>query len=142
MNLGPREFLQGIGAVRNNEVTGTGLLLFGTDAMLREFCPQNQVQYILQSSPVDVARNDFLTGGILFILERIEHAFEGPSNPEQELSLGLLKLRIPAFPLEVVREAVLNALTHRDYSSADHVRIRQTQQGLVVTTIGRFWGDH
>jgi ATP-dependent DNA helicase RecG len=138
LNLERREFLQGIGAVRNNEVTGAGLLLFGPDAMLRELCPQHQVQYILQSSPVDVTRNDFLTGGLLSIVERIEHAFEGPTNPEQELSLGLLKLRIPAFPLEVVREAVLNALTHRDYSNADHVRIRQSQQELVVTSPGGF----
>jgi len=46
-------------------VTGAGLLLFGTDAMLRELCPQHQVQYILETSSVDVARNDFLTGSLL-----------------------------------------------------------------------------
>jgi ATP-dependent DNA helicase RecG len=138
LNLERRDFLQGIGAVRNQAVTGAGLLLFGTDAMLREVCPQHQVQYILQTSSVDVARNDFLTGSLLSILEHIERAFEGPMNPEQELSLGLLKLRIPAFPLDVVREAVLNALTHRDYSISDHVRVRQTEQELVVTSPGGF----
>jgi len=138
LKLDQREFLQGIGAIRNNEVTGTGLLLFGAEPLLREFCPQHQLQYILQTSETDVARNDFLIGGVLSILERIEHAFEGPMNPEHELSLGLSKLRIPAFPLEVVREAVLNALTHRDYANADHVRIRQTPQELVVTSPGGF----
>jgi site-specific recombinase XerD len=58
------------------------------------------------------------------------------------LSLGFAKLRIPTFLLEVTREAVLNALTDRDYAIADHVRIRGIPQNLVVTSPGRLTEQH
>ena len=68
----------------------------------------------------------------------VEQAFTGPANPEQEVSVGLFKLRIPAFPVEVVREAVLNAVTHRDYSDPGEVLIRHTTRELVITSPGGF----
>ncbi len=72
------------------------------------------------------------------ILERIEQVFSSPLNPEQEVSVGLFKLRIPAFPLEVVREGVLNAVTHRDYSDPGEVLMRHTPRELVITSPGGF----
>jgi ATP-dependent DNA helicase RecG len=77
--------------------------------------------------------------GLLNILEQIELAFRGPANPEQELSIGLFKLRIPAFPVEdTVREAVLNAVTHRDYLDPGRVLVRHEPRELVITSPGGF----
>ena len=78
--------------------------------------------------------------GLLNILERFEQTFSGPINPEEELSVGLFKLRIPAFPLEVIREAILNAITHRDYSHPDEILVRHAQHEIAVTSPGGFIG--
>ena len=78
--------------------------------------------------------------GLLQVIEKIENIFSGPINPEEEVSVGLFKLRIPAFPLDVVREVVLNAVTHRDYTNSGEVLIRQTASELVVTSPGGFIG--
>jgi ATP-dependent DNA helicase RecG len=87
---------------------------------------------------LEIARNNSYRQGLLNVLEQIENAFTGPMNPEQELTVGFFKLRIPAFPIEVVREAVLNAVTHRDYTDPGEVLIRHIPRELVVTSPGGF----
>lgn len=133
-------FLRGLEAIRGDRVTHTGLLLFGHPDVLSERCPQAQVHYVHQPSETKVARNDVWRAGLLQVITKIEETFSGPVNPEEELSVGLFKLRIPAFPLDVVREAVLNAVTHRDYADPGEVLIRHTPRELAVTSPGGFVG--
>lgn len=133
--------LVGLGVVHRGRVTRAGFLLFGRESQLFELCPQHQVHYVYQTSETHVARNDSYRCGLLDILERIERTFTSPVNPEQEVSVGLFKLRIPAYPVETVREAVLNAVTHRDYCLANDVLVRHTARELVVTSPGGFLAD-
>jgi len=134
LRLDDRALLAGLGAVRGDRVTHTGLLLYGREEVLSAVCPQHQVHYVHQVSDTQLARNDAYRMGLLNVLERLEQAFSGPANPEQELEIGFFKLRVPAFPLEVVREALLNAVTHRDYSDPGEVLVRHTPRELVVTS--------
>lgn len=134
------EFLKGLGAMRSGQVTNAGLLLFGRVEIISELCPQNQTHYVHHSNETSVARNDFFRAGLLSTLESLESIFTGPANPEEELSVGLFKLRIPAFPLDTVREALLNAVTHRDYSDPGEVLVRHEPHQLVVTSPGGFVG--
>lgn len=141
LKVNDHDLLVGVGAVRDGQVTRAGLLLFGEDPLLNRVCPQHQVHYVYQTSELDVARNDSHRVGLLHVLERIEEAFSGPANPEREVSVGLFKMRIPAFEVGVVREALLNAVTHRDYTDPNEVLIRHTRQEVVVTSPGGFLGD-
>ncbi len=134
------EFLRGLEAIRNGRVTNTGLLLFGRPDVIERFCPQNQVHYVHQISDTRVARNDLWRMGHLQVLEKIEGIFSSPVNPEEEVPIGLFRLRIPAFPIEVVRESVLNAVTHRDYTNPGEVLIRHSSHELTVTSPGGFIG--
>lgn len=138
LKVDDRSLLVGLEAIRQGQVTRAGFLLFGREETLKARCPQHQVHYVYQTSETSVGRNDSFRCGLLQILERIEQAFTGPANPEQEVSVGLFKLRIPAFPVDVVREAVLNAVTHRDYSDPGEVLIRHAARELVVTSPGGF----
>jgi ATP-dependent DNA helicase RecG len=135
-----RAFLAGLGATHEGRVTNAGVVLFGREEVIRRVCPQHQVHYVYQTSPTDVARNDSFQCGLLNILERIEQAFTGPVNPEQELSVGLYKIRIPAYPVEVIREALLNAVTHRNYADPGEVLFRHTAHEVAVTSPGGFIG--
>ena len=134
------DLLVGVGALRAGRVTRAGCLLFGNESVLHRVCPQHQVHYVHQTSETHVSRNDSFRGGLLDIVERIEQTFTGPINPEQEVSVGLFKLRIPSYDVDVVREAVLNAITHRDYSDPNEVFVRHAKQELVVTSPGGFLG--
>lgn len=136
--LSDTDFLAALGAIREGKITHTGLLLFGKEAVLSRLCPQHLVQYVWQPGETQVTRNDQFRFGLLHTLERIEQIFTSPANPERELTLGLQKLRIPAYHLDVVREAVLNAVTHRDYSDPGKVLIRQLAEELIITSPGGF----
>ncbi len=136
--LSDLDLLAALGAMRNGQVTHAGLLLFGREERLREVCPQHQVHYVYQVTGTEVSRNDSYQAGLLNVLERFEQIFTSPANPEQELPLGLFRLRIPAFPVEVVREAVLNAVTHRDYLDPGEVLVRHMAEQLAITSPGGF----
>lgn len=140
LKLSDEAFLQGMEAMRDGMITNTGLLLFGRPEAIARVCPQNQVHYVHQVSGTKVSRNDFWRAGLLQIIEKMEDIFSGPANPEEEVNVGLAKLRIPSFPLDVVREAVLNAISHRDYTNPGEVLIRQMPEELVVTSPGAFIG--
>lgn len=135
------ELLRGLRAIHDSKVTRAGLLLFGKADELNRRCPQHVVQYVYQPSSTHIARNEIFQSGLLNILEQIEKAFTGPANPEQELSLGLFRMRIPAFSVEdAVREAVLNATTHRDYLDPGRILIRHEPKELVISSPGGFIG--
>ena len=131
-------FLAGLEAVRDGAVTHAGMLLFARRDVLAAQCPQAQFHYVLLRDETTVARNDIDRVPMLEVIERMEQVFQGPLNPEEEVSLGLFKLRIPQFPLEAVREGVLNALTHRDYGSAGEVLVRHSAEELAITSPGGF----
>jgi len=138
LELPEASFLQGLEAVRDGRVTHTGMLLFARREVLAAHCPQAQFHYVLHDSETTVARNDIDRLPLLEAVERMEQVFVGPLNPEREVELGLFKVRIPQFPVEGVREAVLNALTHRDYLNPGEILIRHSAKELVVTSPGGF----
>jgi len=138
LELSEIEFLQGLEAVRDGRVTHAGMLLFARREVLARYCPQAQFHYVFHDSETTVARNDIDRMPLLEVVERMEHVFVGPLNPEREIELGLFKLRIPQFPIEGVREAVLNALTHRDYQNPGEILLRHSVKELVVTSPGGF----
>lgn len=138
--LNDTDFLIGLEAIREGRVTHTGMLLFARRDILAARCPQAQFHYVLLRDETTVARNDIDRRPLLEIIERMEQVFQGPLNPEEELSIGLFKLRIPQFPLEAVREGVLNALTHRDYTDPGEVLVRHSADELSITSPGGFIG--
>lgn len=138
LELSEIEFLQGLETVRDGRVTHAGMLLFARREVLASYCPQAQFHYVFHDSETTVARNDIDRLPLLEVVERMEHVFVGPLNPEREIELGLFKLRIPQFPIEGVREAVLNALTHRDYQNPGEILLRHSVKELVVTSPGGF----
>ncbi len=140
LGLEDATFLKEIQAVRQGHVTNAGLLLFGRPDLLRDFCHQSQVHYVHQTSETTVSRNNLWNLGLLQVIENLESIFSSPINPEEEIEVGLTKIRIPAFSLEAVREAVLNAVTHRDYTNPGEVLIRHLPTRLVVTSPGGFIG--
>lgn len=138
IELPDQAFLEGLEAIRAGYITHAGMLLFARREVLARHCPQAQFHYVFHDSETTVARNDLDRLPLLEAVERMDQIFSGPINPEKEIEIGLFKLRIPQFPLEGVREAVLNALTHRDYLNPGEVLVRHSAKELVVTSPGGF----
>ena len=139
--LSDPELLEAIGAVRDGKLTRAGLLLLGKRTVLARILPQHEVIYLYEPTPVDIVFRQDLKAPLLYTVERIQELTQHPErNPVCTLRLGLFHLQIPAYPEESFREAILNALIHRDYLEPGSIYVHHRQREMVVSNPGGFIG--
>lgn len=114
--------------------TLTGLLVIGRESALRERVPTHELafQVLAQQS---VRFNEFRRFPLLKALDWLETNFR-PYNPEGEVQIGLFRVPVPLVDMGAFREAVANALVHRDYHRLGAVHVRLDDQGLTVSNPG------
>ncbi len=79
--------------------------------------------------------NEFRRFPLLKALDWLETNFR-PYNPEDEIQVGLFRVPVPMVDLAAFREAVANALIHRDYHRLGAVHVRLEDDALVVSNPG------
>ena len=81
--------------------------------------------------------NEFFYAPLLKALEAVEPRFS-VRNQEQEVQVGLIRLPIPDYAPESFREAVNNAVLHRDYTRRGGVHIQFNPDHLSIANPGGF----
>lgn len=61
-------------------------------------------------------------------------------NPVQTIEEGLFHYEFPVFPIEALREGLLNAFSHRDFTKLGPVIIKQFKDRLEISNPGKFIG--
>jgi ATP-dependent DNA helicase RecG len=114
--------------------TLAGLLLIGREAALRQFVPTHELAFqVLEREEIRV--NEFRRDPLLKSLDWLETHFR-PYNPERELQVGLFRVPVPRVDIGAFREAVANAVQHRDYTRLGAVHVRLDDDGLTVSNPG------
>ncbi|MBP5061380.1 putative DNA binding domain-containing protein [Pseudomonas chlororaphis] len=114
--------------------TLTGLLLIGRETSLRQLVPTHEFAFQVLAQQA-VRFNEFRRFPLLKALDWLETNFR-PYNPEEELQVGLFRVPVPKIDLGAFREAVANALVHRDYHGRGAVHVRLEDDALVVSNPG------
>ena len=114
--------------------TLTGLLLVGREPALRELVPTHEFAFQVLSHEA-VNFNEFRRFPLLKALDWLETNFR-PYNPESEIQVGLFRVPVPKVDFGAFREAVANALVHRDYHRLGAVHIRLDNEGLTLSNPG------
>lgn len=114
--------------------TLTGLLLVGREGALREQVPTHEFAFQVMAQQA-VRFNEFWRFPLLKALDWLEINFR-PYNPEEEIQVGLFRVPVPMVDLAAFREAVANALIHRDYHRLGAVHVRLEDDALVVSNPG------
>jgi ATP-dependent DNA helicase RecG len=116
--------------------TVTGLLLLGTEELLRMHLPAYEVAFqVLHGT--DVRVNEFFRKPLLETFEQVELLFNARVE-EEEIQVGLFRVPVPNFDRRAFREALVNALVHRDFSRLGAVHIKITDDGLSISNPGGF----
>ncbi len=116
--------------------TVAGLLLVGREESLRRHLPTHEVAFqVLRGT--DVSVNEFYRRPLLEIVELLVERFDA-RNEEQEIQVGMLRLPIPDYARRSFREAVNNALIHRDYTKIGAVHVQWHTDRLEVSNPGGF----
>lgn len=135
--LSDREIAHAMGLIRANaEVTAGALLLFGRAQAIRRFLPTHEAAFqVLRGLEVEV--NDFFTDPLFRLAEEMFSRFRA-RNREEELQFGLLRVAVPAYSETAFREALANALTHRDYTRRGALHVQWNSDQLEVSSPGGF----
>ncbi|MBB6096898.1 ATP-dependent DNA helicase RecG [Deinobacterium chartae] len=116
--------------------TVAGILMAGTPQALRRHVPQAEVCYYHHATPdVEFQFREDLLRPLSSALERLRELIQ-VRNGFSPLQVGLFRIEIWDFDEVVYREAILNALIHRDYQSRDAVHIHHFPDRLEVMNPG------
>lgn len=123
----------------NIKLTVAGLLFVGKEQAISRLLPQAEVIYLHYSeSNLEEydARLD-MKAPIISVIDRLSEKIQD-SNRIVNVQVGLFRLEIVDFPEKVFQEALLNALSHRDYQSQGAVYVKHYPDKIVIENPGAF----
>ena len=123
----------------NIKLTVAGLLFVGKEQAINRLLPQAEVIYLHYSeSNLEEydARLD-MKAPIISVIDRLSEKIQD-SNRIVNVQVGLFRLEIVDFPEKVFQEALLNALSHRDYQSQGAVYVKHYPDNIVIENPGAF----
>lgn len=120
------ELLLNLGLAQQNGdfwIKNSAILFFAKEPSM--FVPQNEIKLVRFSGDqaVDIIDSRFAKSTILENLKEAEDFVKKNTKTAFKVKEKLEREEIPEYPYEVTREALVNAVTHRDYFSRDAVQI-------------------
>lgn len=135
--LTQEQVLSDIEAVVDGGITYAALILFGKNRSLGKYLAQAEVTFeyrFTEASGPAQDRREFRRGFFNYYDELWKVINQ--RNDIQHYQDGLFVFHIPTFHERVIREAVLNAVCHRDYRLGGNVFVRQYPQRIEITSPG------
>lgn len=137
--LGPAQLLEDAGLLVGGAVTYAALVLLGTPKALGRLVPMAEVVFEYRSTREPGPANqrvEFRQGFLTFHDEvwRLVNL----RNDQQSYLDGFVMRYISTFNEEAVREALLNAVAHRDYRQGGSVWVRQFPRYVEIVSPGGF----
>jgi ATP-dependent DNA helicase RecG len=141
LSLDDREMAKALRVVETREgilvPNFAGILLFGREATLRDHLPTHQAAFQVLDAGADVRVNEFFRLPLIELAERYLERFDARVE-EREVQVGLVRLPVPDYARIAFREALLNALFHRDFRRLGTVHVQWFPDRLEISSPGGF----
>ena len=137
--LSSDQLLEDAELIVDGGITMAALILLGTPKALSRHLAQGEIVYEYRSSEASIPyqqRKEFRKG--FFLVHDMLWETINLRNDLFQYQDGLFRQEIPTFNEAVVREAILNAVSHRDYRLGGSVFIRQYPNRLEIVSPGGF----
>ena len=141
--LADMSFLKDLGLVKEDEgvdkLTIAGLLFVGKEAAINRLLPQAEVIYLHYSAD-NMEEYDSrldLKQPIISVIDRLMEKIQN-TNKIVNVQVGLFRLEVEDFSEKVFQEALLNALSHRDYLNMGAVYVKHYPDRIVIENPGAF----
>jgi len=138
-SITPRQLLQDAELLAGDKITHAALVLLGTRPALGKRLAQAELVFEYRSSEASIPfqqRIEFRCGFLGYLDDLWSTV--NLRNEVLHYREGFFVGDIPAFNEAVVREAVLNALAHRDYRLPGSIFVRQFPRRLEIVSPGGF----
>ncbi len=123
----------------DGKLTFAALIMLGTHKALGRYLAQAETIFEYRSSDASVSyqqREEFRQGFLLYLDELWQ--LVSLRNEVYQYQDGLFRRSIPTFNEKIIREALLNALAHRDYRLGGSIFVRQFPTRLEIVSPGSF----
>ena len=136
-------FLRDLGLIKEDEgvdkLTVAGLLFVGKETAINRLLPQAEVIYLHYSAD-NMEEYDSrldLKQPIISVIDRLTEKIQN-TNKIINVQVGLFRLEVEDFSEKVFQEALLNALSHRDYLNMGAVYVKHYPDRIVIENPGAF----
>lgn len=137
--LNQTQLLTDAEVITADRITYAALILFGKEKAIGRFLPQAEVTFEYRSSDASgpaQSRIEYRRGFFSYYEDLWKTI--NSRNDLQHYQEGFFVWDIPTFDERTIREAILNAISHRDYHMAGNVFIRQFTRRIEITSPGGF----
>ncbi len=139
ISLETTQVLTDLNLLTTNGLTYAALILVGQEEALKRLLPNAQVnieiRQLLNQTHFD--KREIFTKALFITIDEIWN-YLNRRNTDNKIDEGPYKFDLPYFNQEVIRESVLNAIAHRDYSISSETVIKQFPDRITITNPGGF----
>lgn len=121
-------------------LTLAALVLLGSQAALRSHLPQHEVTMLRYSRATRYDDRVDLRQALLTLLPAADRFLQAALRLRTIRTAGYAQLEVREITEEVAREALLNAVTHRDYIQRQGVLVEVRRSAVHITNPGGFVG--
>ena len=134
-NLADTDILKALGLVPLSDPISLGAVLtFGRKEAVRRWVPN--AEFLFQDlRSRGSTTNERIVGPLLRVAETLGRLID-ERNDATELMVGMHRVEVPLIPSVTRREAVANALVHRDYAALGPTVVQITDSEFVVSNSG------
>lgn len=135
--LGDRQALEDLGLIKGTQIRYGALILLGKREALRAHLADAEIIYEYRANPGAIAsdKREELRAGFLLTMDELWRAIDA-RNDVQHFQDGLVIRDVPTLREDAVREALLNAVSHREYRQPGSIFIKQSPRELIVSSPG------
>ena len=139
LTLETTQVLSDLQLIKGSKVTFAALILLGKKEKIKEFLPQASVilEYRKAENLIAYDNRQVYCEPFYKMIELLWHDIN-LRNDKIDINENLYIFNIPFFNEEVIREAINNAIAHRDYKRTSEIVIKQYPQKMIIMNAGGF----
>lgn len=139
--LADAKLLEALGLAEGRRVNVAAILLLGYKSAVIRYVPQHEliISRFREATTYDFRKD--LREPLLKTLDEVRDFIDANVGLATIEVAGFHHIEIPEISIEVIREAVLNALVHRDYFISGSVYISMYPDRVEISNPGGFIGD-
>jgi ATP-dependent DNA helicase RecG len=139
LSLSDHDFLATLGLVKDGQLTIAGLLLIGKETSIQEHLPNYHWIHLRMEDDTDYSDRAEGRDPLIIALSKITDRIMA-ENPVTTINYGFFHFEYRRYPEIVLREALMNALSHADYRINSPILIKQYPGRLEISNPGGFIG--
>ena len=139
MALSKEQVLSDLNLTKEGKITNAALILVGKQEVLKERLPQASIilEYRKSESLVPYTNRQVYEQPFYKMIDLLWHDID-LRNDKIDVNENSYIFNIPYFNEDVIREAINNAIAHRDYRRSSETVIKQYPQKMIIMNIGGF----